>query len=552
VTDGLKDKHRQAIIEILAANSRVEKVVLFGSRAMGTFTPTSDVDIALLGDNLTLTDQAHLAAAIAELPMAQQVDIVLHKSIRNEKLIEHIKRYGVEWHRRSAAGGSEWQHVKLGDVIAVNPSRPLSKGSDSVYISMQQLESANRKIGKVDHRAFKGSGSRFQNGDTLLARITPCLENGKTAFVDFLEDGEIGHGSTEFIVLSGIKDVSDNLFVYYLARYPEFRNFAIVRMEGSSGRQRVPAPTLKEYTFAFPSYDEQRAIAHILGTLDDKIELNRRMNATLEAMARALFKSWFVDFDPVWENIKRKEGNARAQGRKDAKDSAYPGAPSLPEHILALFPDSFEDSALGPIPRGWRVGKLGNIAELNPESWGKNTAPAEIEYVDLSNTKWGKILSTVNYTWLDAPSRAQRILRPGDTIVGTVRPGNGSYALIARYGLTGSTGFAVLRPHHQEWIEYLYLSATTPENIKRLAHLADGAAYPAVRPSVVTETITVIPDERVIERFHELIAPSFQRIATHDEESRTLAALRDTLLPRLISGELRVPDVERFLVETGV
>ena len=188
--------------------------------------------------------------------------------------------------------GSEWQPTKLGKVIAVNPSRPLSKGAYSVYISMQQVETANRTINEINHRKFKGSGSRFQNGDTLLTRITPCLENGKTAFVDFLEEDEVAHGSTEFIVLSGVEDISENLFVYYLARSPEFRDFAIVRMEGSSGRQRVPAPTLKNYKFACPPYDEQCAIAHILGSLDDKIELNRQMNETLEAMAQAIFKSF--------------------------------------------------------------------------------------------------------------------------------------------------------------------------------------------------------------------------------------------------------------------
>ena len=259
---------------------------------------------------------------------------------------------------------SDWQSSKLGDVIAVNPSRPLAKGSDSVYISMQQVETANRSVNEINHRAFKGSGARFQNGDTLLARITPCLENGKTAYVDFLDEKEVGHGSTEFIVLTGIKGVSDDLFVYYLARYPEFRNYAVVRMEGSSGRQRVPAPTLEKYTFACPSYDEQSAISHILGSLDDKIELNRRMNETLEATARAIFKSWFVDFDPV---------QAKAEG----------GDPGLPDDIAALFPDSFEDSELGEIPTGWKFEPIGQAVKCvggstpsteNPVFWegGKN------------------------------------------------------------------------------------------------------------------------------------------------------------------------------------
>lgn len=120
--------------------------------------------------------------------------------------------------------------------ITVNPSRHLAKGSDPVYISMQQVETATRPVNEINQRAFKGSGTRFQNSNTLLARITPCLENGKTAYVDFRDEAEVSHSPTEFIVITGIEDVSDDHFVYYFARYSEFRNYAIVRMEGLSGR----------------------------------------------------------------------------------------------------------------------------------------------------------------------------------------------------------------------------------------------------------------------------------------------------------------------------
>ena len=150
------------------------------------------------------------------------------------------------------------------------------------------------------------------------------------------------------------------------------------------------------------------------------------MNETLEAMARALFKSWFVDFDPV---------RAKAEGRD----------PGLPKPLADLFPDSFEDSELGEIPKGWEVAALSDFASLNPEAWSKETRPPVINYVDLSNTKWGRIEAVTAYTQEDAPSRAQRVLRARDTIVGTVRPGNGSYAFVSDDGLTGSTGFAVLQ-----------------------------------------------------------------------------------------------------------
>jgi type I restriction enzyme S subunit len=143
------------------------------------------------------------------------------------------------------------------------------------------------------------------------------------------------------------------------------------------------------------------------------------------------------------------------------------------------------------------------------------------------------------------------VLRPGDTIVGTVRPGNGSYALISENGLTGSTGFAVLRPRKPQWAQFVYLAATSTENIDALAQLADGGAYPAVRPEVVAATQAVRPDNEVLGQFALTSGPLLARMASNERESRTLAALRDTLLPKFISGELRVPDAERLIEVTA-
>ena len=139
------------------------------------------------------------------------------------------------------------------------------------------------------------------------------------------------------------------------------------------------------------------------------------------------------------------------------------------------------------------------------------------------------------------------MLRPGDTIVGTVRPGNGSYAFISEGGLTGSTGFAVLRPSTPQYAQFVYLAATAAENIDALAHLADGGAYPAVRPEVAAATPVVRPDYEVLGRFSLASGPLLAKMAQNERESRTLAALRDALLPRLISGELRVKDAETLM-----
>jgi len=275
--------------------------------------------------------------------------------------------------------------------------------------------------------------------------------------------------------------------------------------------------------------EEQRAIAHILGTLDDKIELNRRQNETLEAMARALFKAWFVDFEPV---------RAKMDGRWQRGQSL----PGLPAHLYDLFPDRLVESELGLIPEGWEITTLSNYSELNPESWNKRTMPEKIQYIDLSGVKWGRIENVVTYEGKTAPSRARRILKPLDTIVGTVRPGNGSYTLVAEEGLTGSTGFAVLRPLKQEYSEIVYLASTSDQNIKSLADLADGAAYPAVRPAAVLGTAVPKVSDEVSSEFSDFTAPLFSAVAENERKSIDLALLRDTLLPRLISGKLRVAD----------
>ena len=317
---------------------------------------------------------------------------------------------------------------------------------------------------------------------------------------------------------------NDPLFVYY--------NLSSRRDEIRASASGSAQPILNKSAFGqlpitVPPLAEQRVIAHILGTLDDKIELNRRMNETLEEMARALFKSWFVDFDPV---------RAKMEGRWRQGESL----PGLPADLYDLFPNRLDLSELGEIPEGWEVKTLGEVAHLNPESWPNKNSPTDVEYVDLANTKWGVIESTQHFLWEDAPSRAKRILWPGDTILGTVRPGNGSYALIGTHGLTGSTGFAVLRPSHRRFRELVYSAVTAPDNIERLAHRADGAAYPAVRPEVVAETKTAMPVEQTsaLLLFSSMVGTILDRMEHSRTETDSLAAQRDTLLPKLLLGEV--------------
>ena len=270
--------------------------------------------------------------------------------------------------------------------------------------------------------------------------------------------------------------------------------------------------------------NDQIAIGNIARVLDDRITLLRETNSTLEAIAQALFKSWFVDFDPVC---------AKMEGHTPE---------GMDEATAALFPDAMEESELGLVPKGWRVGTLADLSDLNPESWSSKNHPDMLAYIDLANAKDNEIASVTDFTFDDAPSRARRVLRDGDTIVGTVRPGNRSFAFIhdPASNLTASTGFAVLRPLTRGNAEFVYLAATQDASIEHLAHVADGGAYPAVRPDVVSGLQCFVPGKHVMEEFHAAAAPLFAKVAENQMQAKTLATLRDALLPRLISGQICV------------
>lgn len=323
----------------------------------------------------------------------------------------------------------------------------------------------------------------------------------------------------------------DSRFLFYALKY---HRSEFIQIATGGAQRNLSGKLIRRFAINTPPLNEQRAIGKILGELDDKIDLNRETNKSLESIARAIYESWFVDFDPVLA-----KGDGR--WRRDTLNAGFPS--KLYDH----FSDQIMDTGATQVPLGWTQGTLKDIAELNPESWSKATAPATIEYVDLSNTKWGHIESKSKYSWADAPSRAQRVLRKSDTIVGIVRPGNGSYAFVSEDGLTGSTGFAVLRPVKKEYAELIYLAATASQNIYKLAHLADGAAYPSVRPEIVAATSVSLPPNEIVRSFSELTRPLLEKIAATNRLSKTLSEIRDTLIPKLITGEIRVSDAERIV-----
>lgn len=401
----------------------------------------------------------------------------------------------------------ELQGAKTGEIPVIKVS-DMNLSGNELFISH-----ANNWLSKHEaNRSFK----LHPAGAVIFAKIGIALTSNRRRILK--RPTVIDNNMMSAICTSNV----DPRWFYYLLATLDFNEVA-----SGSALPYLTVRDLSKIAVSVPPLPEQRAIASVLSALDDKIELNRKMNATLEAMARALFRDWFVDFGPT---------RAKMQGRP----------PYLAPEIWSLFPDRLTDQG---IPEGWAMGTLGDVADTNGASWTAKNHPDEVEYVDLSNTKWGTIETSAKLPWEKAPSRARRIARAGDTIIGTTRPGNGSFAYIAKDGLTVSTGFAVLTPKRPEFRDFVYIAASDPENIRRLANLADGhgGAYPAVRPAEVSDTRVVIPPDDVIDVFANVTSPLRARIEFNKSENKTLAQTRDLLLPRLMSGELRVAEAERLV-----
>ena len=350
---------------------------------------------------------------------------------------------------------------------------------------------------------------------------------------------------TTFYVVSA--DYRDLRFTYYL-----LKSLGLDRMNADSAVPGLNREAAHKRKILVPPLSTQRAIAHILGTLDDKIELNRRMNETLEAVAQALFKSWFVDFDPVVVNA-IKAGTPLPE--KFAKRAAHyrenPDALGLPEHILRLFPDRFVDSEIGPIPEGWEARPLLDVINVNPLHRLKRGTLAP--YLDMANmpTK-GHRPKKIRIRPFTSGSRFVN----GDTLLARITPclENGKIAYVdflpANLVGWGSTEFIVLRPIPPMPPVYVYLLARS-QDFREFAiqNMTGSSGRQRVQISAILSYLLVVPPQNVSMKFGEIVHDLFARIKQLSEESNTLAFLRDTILPKLISGELRVPKVERLLKE---
>jgi type I restriction enzyme S subunit len=356
---------------------------------------------------------------------------------------------------------------------------------------------------------------RLDDGDVVLARTG--ASTGTSAYVKTPPIAVFA----SYLVRLKAKPGFDSRFLAYYLKSDQFWTFIRGVLGDKSAQPNASASTMAKAPLHAPkSKDEQRAIAHTLGTLDDKIELNRRMSETLEAMARALFKSWFVDFDPV---------RAKAEGRDT----------DLPPDIADLFPDSFEGSELGEIPRGWSVAVVGEefritMGQSPPGDTYNETGDGLLFYQGCAD--FGVRFPTPR-VYCTAP---KRLADGGDTLI-SVRAPVGDINMATERCAIGR-GVAAAR-HRSGSRSYTYQLMRSLEDVFAQFE-AEGTVFSSIGKKDFNALLCVVPPREVVLAFERRLAPMDDRIEASEGESDTLVSLRDALLPRLISGELPVSRAE--------
>ena len=412
-----------------------------------------------------------------------------------------------------------WTTKKLSEIAYINPRESLGKGVVAKKVPMDKLQPFCRDIPEFVLEEYKG-GTKFRNGDTIMARITPCLENGKIAKVSVLSDGEVGFGSTEYIVFRAIDGVSDADFLYYLICSPLVRNPAIKSMVGSSGRQRVQTDVVANLDVELPPIEEQRKIGGLLKAIDDKIELNDVINNNLEQQAKTLFKSWFVDFEP--------------------------------------FDESFVDSPIGTkIPHSLQmvqIGSLSHILETGKRPKGGAVATG-VPSIGAENVKrLGEVnFASAKYIPVEFAQKMDKGKVHGYELM-LYKDGGKPGTFIPHFSMFGE-GFPYDDFYINEHVfkldfgdkgfnEFCYYYLQTDYQYNWLANNGGKAAVPGINQQDVNSIWIYHPDNPIVKEYCKWVQPIFTTILRNCSQNVKLSQLRDALLPKLMSGELDVSDIE--------
>lgn len=360
----------------------------------------------------------------------------------------------------------------------------------------------------------------LQRGDVIMTSEAPL---GELAYMAADEDWCLGQ---RLFALRPNPDLIHGRFLFYALQTTEVRADIHGRASGTTVLG-IRQAELRKVQVPVPSMAEQTAVSAFLGAIDDRIDNLRQANATLEAIAQALFKSWFVDFDPV---------HAKAEGREpEGMDPA----------TAALFPSEFEDSELGPIPQGWGVEGLGRISKNIREQAKPETLDPATPYIGLEHMP-RKSIALMGRGSAEGLASGKFWYGPNDILFGKLRPYFHKVGVASDHGVC-STDILVIRPQSPEWLSYAAMHFSGDTLVSYATQLSNGAKMPRTNWRDLTKFRVALPPARVAGAFDDIVRPMISKIHANIAASQKLAELRDTLLPRLISGKLRLPDAEKAI-----
>lgn len=398
---------------------------------------------------------------------------------------------------------SEWKEYKFEEVAQFPPKVTLEKGKEYSFIPMEDLDGGYKYVTPSKIKTWTGSGgAKFENGDTLFARITPCLQNGKIAQAKGLKEGK-GFGSTEYFIFRGKEGISDSDFIYYFSQTEEFRKYAIGSMVGASGRQRADAKFVSNYLLTIPSLPTQRRIASILSAYDDLIENNLKRIKLLEELAQRTYEEWFVHFRISGEDLKINEETG--------------------------------------LPEGWEKRKLKDIATItmgqSPKSefynFEKIGLPFHQGVKDYGNR------FPENNTW---SSQGSRFAEKGDILFSVRAPVGRLNIAIEKIILGRGLSAITHKENKNSFLFYQLQKIFFKEDL-----MGGGAIFNSVTKNDMENITIICPSKSILERFEKIISKNDVQIETLTKQNRLLKESRDLLLPRLMSGAIQVDVAEEQL-----
>jgi type I restriction enzyme S subunit len=448
--------------------------------------------------------------------------------------------------------GGEW--ILFGELFAEPPrnglTRPKSvRGIGVKMINMGELFAhpriKNTPMERVPLNETDPQRFLLQSGDLLFARQSLVFEGAGRCSIFLKDDEPVTFESHITRVRLDYRRADPSFYFYYFQSH-HGRSAIVSIVEQGAGASGIRGSDLKHLKVLWHNLPEQRAIAHILGTLDDKIELNRRMSQTLEEMARAIFKSWFVDFDPV---------RAKAAVRREHPDwtnaqVSRAACPNLKPEIAELFPDRLEESEMGEIPEGWRVGRLGDVAEHTRRSVKPNSVAPDTPYIALEHMP-RRCIALSDWGTAEGIESNKFEFRKGEILFGKLRPYFHKVGVAPVDGVC-STDIVVICPRTPHWFAFMLGVISSDDFVEYTNAGSTGTKMPRTSWMEMARYNIVLSPEALAQAFNDKVQPQVERIITAINESRTLASLRDALLPKLISGEIRVKDAELFLEEQGL